>query len=408
MVLLFLFLACSEEDPPDPGPEVWSDPVPHEDDSFLFDQTRINRIDLTLDEEAEKILRRERVFTQPRNEVRGQAAIDGEEIGEIGVRLRGGIGSFRRYDQKPKWELDFNEFSGERFHGLESLSLNNGTQECWGGNDHLAFFVNGVGGVPTSRGGHAQLFVNGLDYGLYIVLETQDDRWLKRNFDNNDGNFYDGGYVQAGPWPVPLDFGKGRDHLFDLEEGEDNGAVDIGLISAEIEAAGDDGGVSQALWELVDWDRLLRKFAVEQWTHNDDAYAPTPNNYRVYFQTDGPMVMAPWDQDSTFRQVDEDPDDAYSDARFKDPGGALAQVCSRDPDCLVAWGEAARTVADELDAPEVLAFVENFIEVTREGLDGDPRGVEDCEPEQREEERESALSWVLEASDLLRLSWPEE
>ncbi len=338
MVLLLLHAACSVPGSGAPGPEVWSTPVPHEDDSFLFDQARINRIDLILDEDAQRILRRERVFTQPRNEVRGLATIDGEDLGEIGVRLRGGGGSFQRFDAKPKWELDFNEFSGERFYGLESLSLNNAAMECWGGNDHLAFYVNGVAQVPTSRSGHVQLFVNGEDYGVYIALETQDDRWLKRNFDNNDGNFYDGGYTQIGPWPVTLDFGRGRDHLFDLEEGEDIGARDIAAISAEIEAAGGDGGVSPALWELVDWERLLRKFAVEQWTHNDDAYAPTPNNYRVYFQTDGPMVMTPWDQDGTFRKVDEDPDDPYGDGRYKNPAGALARVCSRDPNCLADWG----------------------------------------------------------------------
>ncbi len=386
------------------GPEVWSDPVPHDDDGFLFDNTRINRVDLTLDETAEEILRRERVFTQPRNEVRGLATIDGEDLGEIGVRLRGGLGSFRKYDKKPKWELDFNEFSGERFVGLESLSLNNGAQECSGGSSHLAFFATGLAGTPTSRTGHIQLFVNGRDYGVYIALETQDDRWLKRNFDNNDGNFYDGGYIQAGPWPIPLDFGKGRDHLFDLEEGVDIGAADISEISAEIEAAGEEGGVSEALWGLVDWTRLLRKFAVEQWSNNNDAYVPGANNYRVYFQTDGPMVMAPWDQDATF-VLRADNDDPLDDRRYKDPGGALAQVCARDPECLEAWGETAHEVADLLDDPSVRELVETFIEVTREGLDGDPRAT--CEPDRRDEERENLLQWTEEASDRLRASWPE-
>ncbi len=403
MIALSILAACSWQEDFGSGPEVWSDPVPHDDDSFLFDPTRINLIELTLDEAAEEILRRERRLTQPRNEVRGLASIDGEDLGEIGIRLRGGLGSFRRYDNKPKWELDFNEFSDERFVGLESLSLNNGAQECSGGNDHVAFFVNGLAGVPTSRTGHVQLFVNGADYGLYIAIETQDDRWLKRNFDNNDGNFYDGGYVQAGPWPVPLDFGKGRDHLFDLEEGVDNGAVDITAISNEIEAAGEDGGVSEALWRLVDWDRLLRKFAVEQWTHNDDAYVPAANNFRVYFQTDGPMVMTPWDQDATFREVRED-EDWLGDDRYKDPGGALARVCAQDPVCLEAWGETARVVADDLEDPAVAAYIENFIAITKEGLDGDPRG--NCSADERDAARSELTAWTDDASDKLRESWP--
>jgi spore coat protein CotH len=399
-------VACSGSEDYGTGPQVWSEPIAHLDDGFLFDQTRINRIDLSLDAEGEKILLRERVFTQPRNEVRGQATIDGEPVGEIGIRLRGGIGSFRRYDNKPKWELDFNEFTGDRFHGLESLSLNNGVQECSGGNNHLAFFANGVVGVPTSRTGHAQLFVNGSDYGLYIVLETQDDRWLKRNFENNDGNFYDGGYLQAGPWPIPLDFANGRDGLFDLEEGEDIGASDITAISEEILAAGEDGGVSRTLWELVDWDRLLRQFAVEQWTHNDDAYVPAANNYRIYFQTDGPMVMAPWDLDATFPIPDEeDEESSLGDERFKAPGGALAEVCAQDQVCLEQWGQAARDVATLLEAPQISSFVENLLTITQEGLDGDPRGQ--CERQRRDDERENLLAWPAGASERLRLSWPE-
>ncbi len=405
LALLLLAVGC-EGTVYGTGPEVWSEPTEHLDDGFLFDQTRTNRIELTLDEDAEEILRAERVFTQPRNEVRGRATIDGEDLGEIGIRLRGGLGSFNRYDDKPKWELDFNEYSGERFVGLESLSLNNANEECSGARDELAFYVNGLAGVPTSRTGHVQLLVNGRDYGMAIALETQDDRWLRRNFDNNDGNFYDGGYVQAGPWPLFLDFGRGREHLFDLEEGVDNGAVDIAAVSAEVEAAGDEGGVSEELWRLVDWDRLLRKFAVEQWTANDDAYLTLANNYRIYFQTDGPMVMTPWDQDGTFRQPDEDDEAMHWSDNNTDSGSALAEVCVRDAQCLAAWAETSREVADTLEGPEPLAFIENLIEVTREGWDGDPRGT--CAPADRDAERGHLVDWVLGASEAMRATWPED
>jgi len=62
-------------------------------------------------------------------------------------------------------------------------------------------------------------------------------------------------------------------------------------------------------------------------------------------------------------------------------------------------------VADLLDDPSVRELVETFIEVTREGLDGDPRAT--CEPDRRDEERENLLQWTEEASDRLRASWPE-
>jgi len=398
-IVLPWLLACTPE-PPDAGPEVWSTPVAHHDDGFLFDVGRINRIDLTLSADAEEILRRERVFTQPRNEVRGTATLDGEEVGEIGVRLRGGGGSFQRYDDKPKWELDFNEYTGERFHGLESLSLNNHARECAGANDHFAFYATGLAGVPTSRSGHVQLFVNGLDYGLYVALETPDDRWLKRNYANNDGNLYDGGYVQIGTWPImPLDFGVGRDHLFDLEEGVDVGAADVAAISAELEQP----GVSDALWALIDWERMVRKWAVEQWSQNEDAYVPASNNFRVYFQTDGPMVMSPWDQDTTFSLPDPDGDNPLGDRRYQEPGGSLAIACNQDADCRALWRDAALDVADVLEDPAVSTWIADLLAVTREGLDGDPRG--DCTVEDRDAQRTVLEQWPPGASARLRASW---
>ena len=54
------------------------------------------------------------------------------------------------------------------------------------------------------------------------------------------------------------------------------------------------------LRRLVDWEQFLTMMQVEQWTGNDDAYGPGPNNYRVYFEPGWPMVMTPWDTDGAF------------------------------------------------------------------------------------------------------------
>ena len=48
MIALALLVAC-EDTVYGTGPEVWSDPIEHVDDGFLFDNGRINRIDLTLE-----------------------------------------------------------------------------------------------------------------------------------------------------------------------------------------------------------------------------------------------------------------------------------------------------------------------------------------------------------------------
>ncbi|MDP6933974.1 MAG: CotH kinase family protein, partial [Myxococcota bacterium] len=198
---LTLLAACEETPGYGTGPDTWSEPIEHDGDDWLFSSSRINLVELEIDEDAMEILRAQRLFSYPRDKVRAQAVIDGEVVGDVGVRIRGGLGSFRKIDRKPKLEIDLNEFSGERFHGLESLSLNNQVYDCSGLREPLAYAAYGMAGVPTSRTGFAQLYLNGQDYGLMLVLETQDDRWLKQNFEDGDGNFYDGKYVYGGMFP---------------------------------------------------------------------------------------------------------------------------------------------------------------------------------------------------------------
>jgi spore coat protein CotH len=399
--LPFALLACAPSEYGS-GPEVWSDFAEHHDDGWLFEHGRINLIELEIDEDAERILRSERTFTDPRNEVPATASIDGEEVGVISVRLRGGLGSFRRYDEKPKWELDFNAYSGERFHGLEALSLNNAVGDCSMIREVLAHSAFLEAGVPASRSGYAQLFVNGKDYGLYVVLETQDDRWLERLEDlgwasDGDGNLYDGSYTQTSWWPVMVDFGMGRDALFDLEEGVDIGWADVTNISEALLMSEERGAMVTALELAVDWDELQRFWATEQWVGNTDSYSGGANNYKVYFQPGGAMLMNGWDTDAGFRTR------GPGDPAWQEGGGRLMQACRDDGDCHERRRERAQALADELGLVDWVDRAEALVALTQLGADEDPRGQ--CAAATRAEEREHVLDWLDTASEELRAGW---
>jgi len=393
---LLLLVGC---EPPvyGDGPEVWSDPIPHVGDDWLFDHGRINRIELVIGPDAEEILRSDRAFSTPKKEVRAQATIDGELLGDVGVRLRGRLGSFQGYDHKPKWQIDFNEFSGERFHGLEAISLNNAAEDCSMVKEPMAYGVYDLLSGISSRTGFAQLFVNGADYGLYVVLETQNDRWLDRLedqglIDDDNGNLYDGSYTSASWWPVWVDFGGNRDTLFDLEEGQDIGWADISNISEAIEASDEAGSMVSTLELAVDWDQLLAHLVADRWLGNDDSYSTSPNNYRVYFEPGAPMLMAPWDQGGTFHV----PPDGSG---WRHPSGVLGQVCMADGDCKARWDSVRAQAAEDLAGIELELWFDALVELTRVGADGDPRGG--CTVAEREDERAHIRAWLGEASELV-------
>jgi spore coat protein CotH len=306
----------------------------------------------------------------------------------VGVRLRGGLGSFSSIDDKPKLELDLNHYSGERFHGLESLSLNNSAEGCLAIQEALAYAAYDLAGVFSSRTGWAQLFVNGADYGLMLVVETQDDRWLRRNFADGSGNFYDGKYVFSGFWPTRVDFGLGRDHWFDLEEGEDVGFADIGEISAGVLRAQETGRIGEAFEARVDWEEIVTLMHVEDWTNNGDGYTSMPNNYRVYFEPGRPMVMSPWDTDDAFLV------DLEEEGEWSEPAGNLGRVCLSDPDCSETWDVLGAEVDEVLADGTLYELALVLADLTEVGLAGDPR--RECSAAQVESEQEALLEFLAD------------
>jgi spore coat protein CotH len=402
-LLPLLLLASCEPTVYGTGPEVYSEPITHEGSGWVFDHGRINRIELSLSADAEEILRSDRPFSSPKKEVRAEAIIDDELVGDVGVRLRGRLGSFQSYDNKPKWQIDFNEFSGERFHELEAISLNNAAEDCAMVKEALAYAAyEAVSGI-SSRTGFAQLFVNGADYGLYMVLETQDDRWLDRLEDqgligDEDGNLYDGSYTSASWWPVWVDFGGRRDTLFDLEEGVDIGWADVANISEAIQAGEELGHMSTTLERAVDWDQVLAHLVADRWLGNGDSYSSGPNNYRVYFEPGAPMIMAPWDQGNSFDVPSEG-------SRWLNPSNALGGSCRADADCAARWDATRFELAELLAAMDWQGHLDDLVTLTREGADGDPRG--DCSVAERDQARENLSAWLGTASERMLVDTDE-
>lgn len=382
-------LGCAPS-PCGPGPEAWDPPSNHpdltdDDNDWLFDPTHVSRIDLALDDDAVAALSAERLFSRPRLEVRGNVTIDGQLLADVGVQLRGGLGSFQRWDGKPQWGLDFNLFrEDQRFHGLEGLALNNADEDPSYLKDLAGMEVYRLAGSPYARVGYAQLFVNDVDKGLMIVVEPTDDRWMRRSFGRADGNLYDGTYAFNGWTPYFLDVGDGRDEAFDLLEGEDVGSADIGVVSAAVEATRTDGALSR-ISALVDLPTLSAMLAAEWFIGNADGYGSFANNYRLYLPTGSRAVLAPWDMGATF------PPEGRDDTLWERPNGNLADLCFADAACAAdqrARRDALTDAVATSPLPDTLVAVREHI---RAAAEGDPVGV--CDAARVSEAQDGVLAW---------------
>lgn len=365
------------------------------DDAHIFSTDRIHEIALEIPHDSWSALGSDPYTYQP-----GRMTFDGETVDEVGVRLRGKIGSFRTLTGKPKLKIDFNRFhEDQRFYGLESLSLNNSVVDCSYLKEAMASHLYQAAEVPTSRAAFASVSVNGADYGLYIIIETQDDRFLDRNWEDPSGNLYDGKYVWYGGGSYTLlDFAEGNDVLYQLEEGEDVDHVDIGGVSAALSYWYATDQFYTQLGEVVDWPTIHRAWAVEQWVGQNDGYCLNKNNNRVYFDPeDGKAELVPWDYDYSFLN------DSDWGRSWASPYGNLAYACAVDATCRADWQAAAAEVVEIADAADMPARYDEWATLTRDAAMADPR--RECSAANIDAYRAHVDTWVDGRSDYMRSFW---
>ncbi len=189
----------------------------------------------------------------------------------VALHLKGSVGSFRPVDDKPGFTLHFDKSAkGQRFHGLQKLSLNNSVQDPSYITDKLCSEVFEKAGVPAPRAAHATVSLNGRPLGLYVLTEGWNKQFLKRHFKNTKGNLYDGGFVQDITGPMLVNSGANPDDHSDLKP----------LIAACRER--DLANRLVRLEKVLDLDRFITFIVLDALLWNWDGYSLNRNNYRLF------------------------------------------------------------------------------------------------------------------------------
>lgn len=369
---------------------------PTVESDWIFDQTLIHHVEIEIDDNSWYNL-----LNAPYEYTGASVHIDGVPAPDVGVRLRGKIGSFRPITGKPKFKIDFNHYqSDRRYFGLKSLSLNNSVVDCSYEKELIGYEVLRQVGLAAPRIAYANVSVNAVDYGLYLILESEDKPFIERQYPDASGNLYDGKYdydPATGGYTL-IDFVDAVDDLFQLEEGTDVAHADIFAITAA--AAANYGGpdYSAGLDPLLDWDVFHRTIAAEQWLGHNDGYALNTNNYRVYFDpSDGKADLISWDFDYTFLE------DAWWGLNWAAPRGTLAAGCWYDAACREAQRQAAANVSGAIDVAELFAKLEAWNAISSERVLADPR--RECTVENVAVYRQFVRDWLTIRPGYMQNFW---
>lgn len=266
--------ACRQAVIEPPAPTVESDvpapPIRDASDDF-FDNGVIPQLKIELKESQAKKLRED-----ARHYVKCkliETLADGETTyTDVAIKLKGAAGSFRELDDRPAFTLNMHKHvKDQTFHALEKFHLNNSVQDESYLCEWLCSDIARDAKVPATRVTHARVWLNDRDLGLYVLKEGFDEPFLKRQFGDTTGNFYDGGFVQDIDVDLEKDSGNGPDDHSDLR------ALQAACQEPDPEKRW------PAINERLDVDAFLTFMAVELMTCHWDGYTTNKNNYRIYF-----------------------------------------------------------------------------------------------------------------------------
>ncbi|MEI6343527.1 MAG: CotH kinase family protein [Verrucomicrobiota bacterium] len=261
--------------------------------------TNLARIRIEMSGEAEDALRsqphRFRGFGMgldpDRPEVRATVRCGDEVFTNVALHLKGAAGSFRPYDDKPAFTLNFGKHAkGQVFRGMPKVSLNNSVQDPTFVSETLCRDLYRQAGVPVPRTDHVTVEVNGRDLGLYVLAEGWGKAFVRQHFEDDDGNLYDGGFVQdVLERPLEVVSGKHKDQH-----------PGLGRLGKALEES-NPGRRWAALTNTLDVERFISLVAVDVFVCNWDGYAINRNNYRIYDDPKtGRLVFMPHGLDQTF------------------------------------------------------------------------------------------------------------
>lgn len=250
-----------------------------------FDSGKIPVLKLVLSAEKQAKLRE-----NPREYVRGSLHEDGQlRFASIGVKLKGAAGSFQEFDSLPGLTLNIDKYkNGQRLHGMKKFHLNNSVQDETLLSEWLGSEFFRAAGYPSPRVGHARVFINDRDLGVYVLREGFDQPFLRRVLPDASGNLYDGGFVQDIDSELEMDAGSDPNNRADL--------LGLAIACSEEDPVVRWKGIS----ERLDIDQFLTFMAMERLCGHWDGYTLNMNNYRLYFPPKGGGMFLPHGMDQLF------------------------------------------------------------------------------------------------------------
>lgn len=301
----------------------------------------------------------------------GSITFDGTLFEGVGIRSKGGCGSARHLDGKTAFKIHLAWDNpaepgcpdSRRLHGLKRLTLNNMVQDRTFMHEQLGYSLYASLGVPTPRVNYMRVHVNGELWGLYLLQESIDRRFLSRRFASNQGSLYEGTYwCDLLPGNIPPDLEGTYCFSRKFGTGVCSDPSNFDDLAALIHAIDEvpDAEFFERAGEFLELDTFVTMWAVDaQLGHWDGYEFDIMNNYRVYQDpSTSRWTVIPTGIDQTFGR----------DVNPFAVSGIMARKCLLDSRCaelfidkLVAVNDAFQAMGFDAQIDELKAWISDDV-----------------------------------------------
>jgi hypothetical protein len=335
--------------PPIDGPTVWGaeadnsvdgvSGLPSFTSEVLFDEDQLPKFYLEISDDSLRSL-----ANDPYEYTEATVTWEGRRFGPIGIRTKG-ENSWRPFRLKSSFKLDFNRYdnSPDRIGELKGLTFNAMNEDYSMMHERVAYKIYRDAGVPGARAHHALIYVNDEFYGLFIMIDSIDDIFLARWFEDSTGPMW-----EQHDGDLTNDYVQNNTY-FQHESGEDDRTSLQGLADA-LEGSGP-AALAEA-GNYLSWDGFYRYWAASSVAMNFDAYPFrfAGDDCHLYFDpTSERLIYIPHGTDETF----------YSDDDFEGrANGHIAAKCREDPTCRDAWATVVWDTLEIAEDEDIVAYAE--------------------------------------------------
>jgi spore coat protein CotH len=118
--------------------------------------------------------------------------LDGRSLHSVGIKTKGNS-SFNNPSNKKSFKIDLNEYvAGQDYDGIKKFNLNNGFKDPTMMREKICLDFLVSHGIDAPRCTYARVYLNGVYWGLYTLVEEVNSKFLKQHYPDNDGNLYKG------------------------------------------------------------------------------------------------------------------------------------------------------------------------------------------------------------------------